>query len=221
MMRNELKNLTSSVLRLSSCRQAPSKLSGKYVIQVNETKFDVFCEQTNFGGDWIVIQHRFDGSVDFYRNWTEYRNGFGNLDGEFWLGLEHLYQLTKNRPHELIVELKDFDGNYKYARYAEFEVGGESEVYVLKKLGKYAGTVGDSFAGNKGRKFSTYDRDHTLRKCAVKQYSGWWQKNCSNANLNGRYEKKDGDMSSMIWWDFKGGNHGLAFSRMMIREIVD
>jgi len=43
---------------------------------------------------WTVIQRREDGTVDFYRNWEEYKNGFGNQNGEFWLGNEQIYQIT-------------------------------------------------------------------------------------------------------------------------------
>ncbi|XP_058120350.1 angiopoietin-1-like [Anopheles ziemanni] len=130
-----------------SCRQV-TNISGTYLLRSGEDSepFEVFCEQTKFDGGWTVIQHRYDGSVDFYRNWTEYRNGFGNVDGEFWLGLEYMHQMTKSRSHDLIVEVKDLEGNYGYARYDEFEIGSEAEYYALKKLGAYSGTAGDSMS---------------------------------------------------------------------------
>jgi len=44
-----------------------------------------------------VFQRRQDGSVDFYRNWRDYKYGFGNLTGEFWLGKLHCnYNVEKD-----------------------------------------------------------------------------------------------------------------------------
>ena len=33
-----------------------------------------------------VIQRRLDVSVDFYRNRESYEEGFGEVEGEYWLG---------------------------------------------------------------------------------------------------------------------------------------
>ena len=55
------------------------------------------CDMTSDGGKWMVIQHRINGSVDFYLNWTDYVNGFGDLEGEFWYGLENIHHLHHTR----------------------------------------------------------------------------------------------------------------------------
>ena len=34
-----------------------------------------------------VIQRRIDGQTDFYREWSDYEVGFGDLRKEFWLGM--------------------------------------------------------------------------------------------------------------------------------------
>ncbi|KFB41096.1 AGAP011225-PA-like protein [Anopheles sinensis] len=206
-----------------SCRQV-MKLSGRYLIHVEENSkaFEVFCEQNKFDGGWIVIQHRFDGSTDFYRNWTEYRNGFGKLDREFWLGLEYVHQLTKHNPHELLVEIKDFHGHYEYAKYNMFEIGSETEMYALNELGTYSGTAENSMQDNKNFKFSTFDRDNDKDKgnCAKDRRGAWWYNWCSRSNLNGRYQNTIGDPRAMVWEYFKNDWRGLSYSRMMIRDII-
>jgi hypothetical protein len=43
---------------------------------------------------WIVIQHRVRPfQLNFNRTLQEYIDGFGDLRGEFWLGMEKIYQL--------------------------------------------------------------------------------------------------------------------------------
>ena len=45
-----------------------------------------------------VIQRRVDGSTDFYKNWNDYENGFGDLATNFYLGkvllLQHTFKKT-------------------------------------------------------------------------------------------------------------------------------
>ena len=117
-----------------------SKASGVY--QVNPDglgAFRVYCDQTTAGGGWTVLQKRLDGSVDFYRDWDEYKNGFGDLNGEFWLGLDKIHRLTKQTQNKLRVDLEDFEGNTAYAEYDNFVVADEASDFTLSQLGKYSG----------------------------------------------------------------------------------
>ena len=86
-----------------------------------------------------MFQKRLDGSVDFYRGWDDYKRGFGNLNGEFWLGLDKIHRLTKQRSR-LRVDLEDTTGKTAYAEYDFFGVASENSKYKLS-LGTYSGMV--------------------------------------------------------------------------------
>ena len=103
----------------------------------------MLCDMTTEGGGWTVFQRRMDGSVDFYLGWEDYRVGFGNLSGEFWLGNDNLHRLTANADMMLRVDLEDYDGVRKYAEYTTFSVADADDNYRLTIAG-YNGTAGDS-----------------------------------------------------------------------------
>ncbi|KAH8266674.1 hypothetical protein KR018_009530, partial [Drosophila ironensis] len=109
---------------------------------------------------WIVIQRRFDGSENFHRNWNEYKNGFGNVRSEYFIGLENLHVITHSQPHVIYIEFEDFNGNVYHAQYDNFRVGGEDQLYKLETLGKYRGDSGDYLSSNINNNFSTFDEDN-------------------------------------------------------------
>lgn len=207
----------------TSCSEESTKVSGKYSLRLfpNETPIHGYCEQETAKGGWLVIQRRFDGSVDFFRNWSDYRDGFGDIDGEFWFGLEKVHRLTRNRNHVLMIELEDLKGKFVYAQYDGFEIGSEEENYSLKKLGKYSGTAGDSLSKHhKGMMFSTKDNDNdrdNQKNCAMYVMGAWWYRSCLDSNLNGLYDDKD-KRKTVTWYSFKKRLGGFKSTRMMIRE---
>uniref|UniRef100_A0AAG5DC56 Fibrinogen C-terminal domain-containing protein n=1 Tax=Anopheles atroparvus TaxID=41427 RepID=A0AAG5DC56_ANOAO len=210
--------------KYTSCKDVPFHVTGTYQIQPEKPfkePMTVLCDQDYESGGWTVIQHRFDGSVDFYRNWQEYKEGFGNLEGEFWLGLDRIHQLTASQPHELVVLLEDYDGNKTYAKYDQFEIGSEQQKYAITKIGTYSGTAGDSMGELSGMKFSTLDSDNDTwgDSCAVTYIGAWWYGACHKSNLNGKYWRGDTKeyASGMVWHTFRGHHHSLKTSKMMIR----
>ena len=98
-------------------------------------------------GGWTVTQRRQDGSVEFFRNWTEYENGFGNLVTEFWLGLKKIHRLTKSGHKTLRIDMTEWETNKTYhANYSYFYVSDETERYKLN----VSGYTGMNFITNPG-----------------------------------------------------------------------
>ena len=221
--------------RLTDCYDAMMQgynESGVYTIQPNNASnsFNVYCDMETDGGGWTVLLKRQDGSVDFYRNWTDYKNGFGNLEGEHWLGLDNMYLLTNlsNDPPQLRVDLADWEGNTSFAKYDQFSVGAEDSDYTLSVSGyQSASTAGDSLRNHNGKRFSTPDRDNddtrssTTPSCPVIHHGSWWFVRCYISLLTGKYYTSGGPRSSrphgINWGTWKMGGYSLRLAEMKIR----
>ena len=210
-------------LNFSSCvhvRDAGFRESGPYIIRIqNADKWlSVWCDQKTDGGGWLVIQRRQDGSEDFYRTWSDYKDGFGDIRGEFWIGNDNLHLLTTTN-QELRVDLMDFKSNTAYAKYTSFAVGSASEDFNLSISG-YSGTAGDSMASHNGMKFSATDRDNdnSSLDCVMKRRGCWWYENCGYANLNGWYCKSfQVNITCVRWFHWKNKYESLKGAEMKIR----
>uniref|UniRef100_A0A182QP40 Fibrinogen C-terminal domain-containing protein n=1 Tax=Anopheles farauti TaxID=69004 RepID=A0A182QP40_9DIPT len=188
-------------LQRYTTEQLANKDSGVYFVNFSPTtinaSFEVFRDGSDnhgYGANWTVFQRRFDGSVNFNRSWTEYRNGFGDVRREHWLGLEKLRMLLDRERHELLIVMEDFEGVTAFAHYDNFAIGNESNDYQLKSLGTHTGIVGDSFSSQLMKKFATVDRD-SPENCAQTFQSGGWFSNCYQSeikiNENGHHFRND------------------------------
>uniref|UniRef100_A0A3Q2TNZ3 Microfibril associated protein 4 n=1 Tax=Fundulus heteroclitus TaxID=8078 RepID=A0A3Q2TNZ3_FUNHE len=171
-----------------------------------------------------VFQKRMDGSVNFYRPWDQYKFGFGNAAGEYWLGLENIFHLTQRKKSELLIDMEDFEGNKSYARYTSFSVGPESDGYKLHLSEFNSGGAGDSLSIVSGQKFSTFDKDQDtwVNNCARSFIAGFWFSDCHSANPNGVYRWGADDSLYAIgveWISWKGRGYSLKAISMKIRPV--
>ncbi|XP_030629752.1 fibrinogen-like 2a [Chanos chanos] len=257
---NKVENISNVVSRLSSTcsSQCPARNSPQHILAPRDcsdygildvrkngvykvtpdprnSSFEVFCDMESYGGGWTVVQQRLHGNVSFNRMWNDYKKGFGDLHGEFWLGNDNIHLLTKAKDMILRVELEDFEGVRGYAKYDQFYIANEFLRYRLSISG-YSGTAGDALHFSKHFNhdqcfFTTPDRDndrYPSGNCGAYYSSGWWFDACMSANLNGKYYHKryKGVRNGIFWgtWhnmssEYYPTNYRQAFKtvKMMIR----
>uniref|UniRef100_A0A8C5Q3Y7 Fibrinogen gamma chain n=1 Tax=Leptobrachium leishanense TaxID=445787 RepID=A0A8C5Q3Y7_9ANUR len=233
------------------CQEVANKgarLSGLYYIKPLKAKqqFLVYCDIEPSGSAWTVFQRRLDGSLDFKKNWIQYREGFGYLspndDTEFWLGNEKVHQITQQSPHPYVlrIELQDWDNQKSTADYHTFKLGTEKDNYRLTYSYFIDGDAGDSFDGfdfgddasdkfftsHNGMQFSTYDKDNDKfdGNCAEQDGSGWWMNKCHAGHLNGKYYQggdyskgTDGYDDGIIWSTLRG--RWYSFKKVTMKLI--
>ncbi|XP_007944217.1 angiopoietin-related protein 5 [Orycteropus afer afer] len=196
--------------------------SGLYIIHPEGATypFEVMCDMDYRGGGWTVIQKRIDGVADFQRLWCDYLDGFGDLLGEFWLGLKKIFYIVnqKNTSFMLYVALESEDDTSAYASYDNFWLEDETRFFKMH-LGRYSGNAGDAFRGlrkednQNAMPFSTSDVDNdgcrpaclvhgqSVKSCShFNNKTGWWFNQCGLANLNGIYHFPRKLLGTGIQW---------------------
>ena len=192
----------------------------------SNSKIHVRCNmETNCGG-WIVIQRRNAslGIVNFTRNWEDYEDGFGDINGEFWIGLKNMYEFTNQQDVELQISVWNDTRTAITWNYPIFRVSSPGTNYQLTISGG-SGNGRNIFAYQSGRYFTTYDRDNSGYRCGYNARGGWWYYSnyCTYANLNGVHEmsgipETEGIQQKLTW--NSGGNQYKVYtnSEMKIRS---
>ncbi|XP_025332942.1 angiopoietin-related protein 7 [Canis lupus dingo] len=209
----------------SSLYQKNYRISGVYKLPPDDflgsPELEVFCDMETAGGGWTIIQRRKSSLVSFYRDWKQYKQGFGSIRGDFWLGNEHIHRLSR-RPTRLRVEMEDWEGSVRYAEYSRFVLGNELNSYRLF-LGNYSGNVGnDALLYHNNTAFSTKDKDNDncLDKCAQLRKGGYWYNCCTDSNLNGVYYRlgeHNKHLDGITWYGWHGSSYSLRRVEMKIR----
>lgn len=164
----------------------------------NYRPVQVYCDMDTEGGGWTAIQRRVNGEESFYRNWTEYKLGFGSPNVDYWIGNDAIHQLTNGRNLSLRVTITPMNGgSVSFKMYHQLYVFGEDLNYTLQLALPGNGNLDDVllyYGGSRlsGMQFSTFDvdNDKTSGNCADGYYGGWWFNSCHDAYLNGPWLSK-------------------------------
>ena len=81
-----------------------------------------------------------DASENFYRGWSDYKKGFGNIASNYWLGNDNIHALTADHNQKVKVEVQH-QGKTIFADYDEFWIDDETKNYKLT-VAEYTGTAG-------------------------------------------------------------------------------
>ena len=209
--------------------------SGKYMVEPSlGYKKKVFCDQITDGGGWTLVLRNRYGNISFSKGWVDYKDGFGDLDYDFWIGNDFLFKMTtlynlhESNTTQLYISLVDKANTIFYIKYNNFAVFSENEKYKLHVSGHMYGTAGDSLELHNNMKFTTKDQDNDKRSnvnCAVSYDArgGWWFNSCYRVQLSSTFKdiydpKLHAYTPGPLWQKVHNDYVPLKGATMMFRE---
>ncbi|CAH1802256.1 unnamed protein product [Owenia fusiformis] len=214
-------NVTSPV-----AEDCSGQSDGVHVITTRTGKrFLASCED-----DWLILAHRFDGSIEFNLEWASYRQGFGNILREHFIGMDNIVAVLQQKRYKARFDLTTWENETRYAEYITFDINDEKDKYRLNIDG-YSGTAGDSMKHANHDQFSTKDSDNDVdsRHCAVFfQGPYWYGSGCNGVygSVFGKYIKGPKCANSLgciawYYWPEKlpgvAGNQYYSFKEIKLK----
>nr|XP_026692205.1 microfibril-associated glycoprotein 4-like [Ciona intestinalis] len=200
--------------QFSDCESATAlaQKSGRYYLLLGDNcAFElVYCDVTAVTEGWTVIHRRFDGKVNFRRPRIDYLNGFGNKDGEFWLGLRRIKELVDQGNYEMEVRVVDVDGVDHVTRFTMFKFIAIADIDV-ELYSIYLERTENGVTHRKATsRFVTYDSD---AQNIASSLGAWWLgfSEPTGGNLNAI------NYTQMRW---RGVEGPLKEATMLIRKAV-
>ena len=141
-------------------------------------------------------RNNLNNSTAFVRSWMEFKKGFVDSSGNFWIGNDALHNLTFSSACQLLIKLYSTSSEYTATYGNPFQVGDESSKYLITIAYRSGNASGDGMTKQNQQKFSSYDEDNDLdpnTNCASSYDSGWWfgstnippgSNKCGKTNLN-------------------------------------
>ena len=166
----------------------------------------------------LLVQQHINGAPAFNRSWEEFKVGFNDTAGNFWVGNELLHQLTKNGRYKLKIDLRVRSINtvWRTVEYDSFVVTNEASKYMMHVSG-HSGIWPNGLLPHNGGRFTTYDRDNDddpTQNCAITMGGGfWWNSDCRK-----RYSGLNTPLGSPgdFGWYFNSVQYRLSISRMWL-----
>jgi len=174
----------------------------------------------------MLVRKQCENPRDYFdKTFAEYQEVF-SANGEVWIGLDKLHQLTSAGSYSLEITMTDYDGKKYKAVYEQFEVGpGDGYVLTVGKFNAARSTLGDSlldyYSTNNGMKFSTKDRDQdgSGGHCAKDRTGGFWYKSCAYAHPTGLSSATKTNDPKYVTY-YYGGERGISYNSWSEAEYL-
>lgn len=132
-----------------------------------------YCDLETDGGGWTVIMRQtFNCTTNFERGWEDYEEGFGSLQGSFWMGLKEMQVLAESGNWLLRVDMERENGSRHHVAFNGFKLKGENYQLVLGP--EHSKDISNNIAIFNGSSFSTHNRDTGGQNCPRQFKAGWW-----------------------------------------------